>query len=291
MGIADDIYTVQGHSDLSRDPRLDKLASTVQRIGRNRQGLDVFAVTAGTLVATDAAEAGSTTSVINATTHSADRGDIIRFTSGTYSGEIATVYDTTLNAIILSQTFPTAIATGVTFEILSPTVLKTDPTTGGLSVAIATPPTVNQGTASVSGPGWAMQFRGPLGLPTVNFNIAGIYEIPAVVVGDPVTGSPWNFISGRGLIQQKSTLNARLVVSALTTNQTLLPAQPLRCGATIFNNSTATLYIKYAPTASLSSWDDKLFPNQKLEVPFGTDAQIDGIWDAATGDAHVTEFY
>jgi hypothetical protein len=118
-----------------------------------------------------------------------------------------------------------------------------------------------------------------------------VWEIPVSIIGDPNTGSPWAFISNRGLIQFKSTAVARLVITASITSVTLLPAQTLRSGASIFNNSTAILYIKYGATASLSSWDDKLFPNQKLEVPFGIDTIIDGIWDAAVGDAHVMECY
>jgi hypothetical protein len=157
--------------------------------------------------------------------------------------------------------------------------------------AVAGTVTANQGAPLVSGTGWRVTEYGTAGLPGFYFNIFGLFELPTVIVGDPNTGSPWAFISNRGLIQFKSTAVARLVVAASVGSVNLLPAQPLRSGATIFNNSTAILYIKYGATASLSSWDDKLFPNQKLEVPFGTDTIIDGIWDAAVGDAHVTEFY
>ncbi len=160
-------------------------------------------------------------------------------------------------------------------------------TTGAVSGTV----TANQGTPLGAGTGWRMTEYGTVGLPNVYFNLFGVWEIPVSIIGDPNTGSPWAFISNRGLIQFKSTAVARLVITASITSVTLLPAQTLRSGASIFNNSTAILYIKYGATASLSSWDDKLFPNQKLEVPFGIDTIIDGIWDAAVGDAHVMECY
>lgn len=160
-----------------------------------------------------------------------------------------------------------------------------------VNVTFPTSPTVNQGTPAASGSGWRVGFYGPTGLPTVNFNIAGVYEVPAVVVGDPFTGSPWNFISGRGLVQQRSTLSAHASVAASATNVTLLADQPLRSGGTIFNDSTATMYLKLGATASATSFTSIVRGNQYYEIPFGYTGIVDAVWASATGNARIAEFY
>ncbi len=207
MGSSDDIFTVQGHSDLSRDPRLDKLPATVQRTGVNRQSLDVSAALAYAPIGTDAAEAGSTSSVINATAHAAKRGDLIRITSGTFSGDLAHVYSVTTDSISLGQTFSGAIAAGVTFEILRLSFLRAA-ADGTLAATLSTSPTVNQGLPAASGIGWRSTEYGTTGLPNAYFNIFGVLEIPTTVIADPFTGSPWSFLNSAGGIHGSTAHDA-----------------------------------------------------------------------------------
>jgi len=92
---------------------------------------------------TDAAEAGSTTTVINATAHSARVGDVIQFTSGTATNLDAwsPVSAVTANTITVSHAFPSTVAASDGFYILRPRPLYTsDPrltgTWAGLQVSI-----------------------------------------------------------------------------------------------------------------------------------------------------------
>lgn len=77
-------------------------------------------------------------------------------------------------------------------------------------------------------------------------------------------------------------------VAGNASNVTLLAANGARKGATIYNDSTAILYVKLGVTASSSDFTVKLQPDQYLEVPFGYIGQIDGIWASATGNARIT---
>lgn len=94
--------------------------ATVEPVRGQQRGLSVNAHVYVYIVTSDAAEAGSTTSIINATANVARVGDIINFTSGAFLNTEVKVEAVTANTITLVQDMPSAIATGVTFEILRP---------------------------------------------------------------------------------------------------------------------------------------------------------------------------
>jgi len=73
------------------------------------------------------------------------------------------------------------------------------------------------------------------------------------------------------------------------TNQTLLAANANRIGASIFNASTALLYVKLGTTASLTSYTVRISTNGYYELVDGYTGRIDGIWATAQGFAYVTE--
>ena len=63
---------------------------------------------------------------------------------------------------------------------------------------------------------------------------------------------------------------------------------------TIYNDSSAVLYVKFGATASTSSFTVKLNAGDYFEFPRGRDGSIytgvvHGIWSSATGSARVTE--
>lgn len=68
--------------------------------------------------ATDAVEANSTETVINATAHAAKVGDLIRFTSGTFDGKEVSVIAVDTNTITIAETLSAAPNTADTFQIL-----------------------------------------------------------------------------------------------------------------------------------------------------------------------------
>jgi hypothetical protein len=78
-------------------------------------------------------------------------------------------------------------------------------------------------------------------------------------------------------------------VSGATSSTTLLAANSGRLGATIINDSTADLYVKFGSSASTTSYTVLLTGGDYYEVPFRYTDIITGIWSVATGAARVTE--
>lgn len=100
--------------------------------------------------------------------------------------------------------------------------------------------------------------------------------------------------SGRTLITQKSPTGTLTSVASSATSVTVLAANSARLGATIVNESTQTLYVKFGATASATSYTVILVgasaaPYAYYEVPFGYSGRIDGIWASTNGNARVTE--
>lgn len=85
-----------------------------------------------------------------------------------------------------------------------------------------------------------------------------------------------------------STITAPTVAAA-NTNGTILAANPLRQGATIYNDSIGNMLVKYGATSSATSFTDRLPPQARHTVDFGYVGIIDGQWDIANGVARVTE--
>jgi hypothetical protein len=86
-----------------------------------------------------------------------------------------------------------------------------------------------------------------------------------------------------------SSISASSTIAAATTNNTILAANSNRKGATIWNNSTANLYIDFDSSASASDYAVKISAGGYYEMPFSYTGIISGIWDAANGNALVRE--
>lgn len=108
----------KGYTSQEKDDRLKPQFSTVEPVRTLQNGLSVLSHSTVYEVGLDAAEAGSTTSVIVATSHAALKGDVIRLTSGALSGREIKVNEVAVNSITLAETLPSAVAAGVTFQIL-----------------------------------------------------------------------------------------------------------------------------------------------------------------------------
>lgn len=90
--------------------------------------------------------------------------------------------------------------------------------------------------------------------------------------------------------EPKASTASHTNVSASASNVTLLSSNANRLGATIYNDSTAVLYVKLGATASTTSFVTKLYQDDYYEVPFNYTGIIDGIWASATGAARIVEF-
>jgi archaellum component FlaF (FlaF/FlaG flagellin family) len=88
-----------------------------------------------------------------------------------------------------------------------------------------------------------------------------------------------------------TTSNAtQSIVTAVTTSTVLLAANTTRRGATIFNDSMATLYVNFAATANATdSYVVPLESKAYYEIPFAWTGVISGIWSAANGNAQIYE--
>lgn len=96
-------------------------------------------------------------------------------------------------------------------------------------------------------------------------------------------------LQGRQIVASKAATGTLANVAGSATSVTVLASNTARLGATIYNDSTAILYLKLGATASSTSFTVKMQPDDYYEVPAGYTGIIDGIWTSATGSARVTE--
>lgn len=110
-------------------------------------------------------------------------------------------------------------------------------------------------------------------------------------------GATWDRMVGdtTGInVRQKASTATLSNVAASASNVTLLSANTARIGATITNDSSALVYIKFGTTASTTSYTVVLAgaasaPFSYYEVPAGYTGRIDAIWASAAGNARITE--
>jgi hypothetical protein len=98
------------------------------------------------------------------------------------------------------------------------------------------------------------------------------------------------FRSSGSITPQTSSTAAATAVSASTTAGTVLAANSDRKGATIWNASTATLYLEMGSTVSSSDYAVALAAGDYFEVPYGYTGLVSGVWTAANGNAMVREY-
>lgn len=127
--------------------------------------------------------------------------------------------------------------------------------------------------------------------------------VAALVVRDDalttLTPADGDFVAQRvdsiGALWTRDTDPATGTTSAVAdaaTSTTVLASNAARRGATIWNDSTAVLYLLLGSgTASATNCTVKLIADAFYEVPFGYTGIISGIWASdASGSARVTEF-
>lgn len=112
-------------------------------------------------------------------------------------------------------------------------------------------------------------------------------EIAEVKSANPTTGLAGLVVRTRDRATSTATLAN---VAGSVTSVTVLAANAERIGATVYNDSTATLRLKFGATASATSFTVLLFANQYFTLPAGYTGLLDGIWESAAGNARVTEW-
>lgn len=91
--------------------------------------------------------------------------------------------------------------------------------------------------------------------------------------------------------EQRSSTATLSNVASSASSVTLLSSNANRLNATIFNDSTQVLYVKFGATASATSYTVQIAANGYYELPVSNiyTGIIDGIWASANGNARVTE--
>jgi hypothetical protein len=100
--------------------------ATIEPTGKEQYGLTVNARVFLYQFASDIVEAGSTTETIVATAHVAQKGDVIRFTSGALSGREVKVIDVSANLITVSDELESVPAIADAFFIMRPRYAQVD---------------------------------------------------------------------------------------------------------------------------------------------------------------------
>ncbi len=126
---------------------------------------------------------------------------------------------------------------------------------------------------------------------TIATDDVGGVQYQRVKVAHGADGSATDVSSAAPLptVQQADTPSVTSV-SAATSATTILAAAAGRRGASVYNDSTAVLYLKMGTAASTTSFTVKMGPAQLYEFPLPVyTGQVTGIWAAANGAARVTE--
>ncbi len=121
---------------------------------------------------------------------------------------------------------------------------------------------------------------------------------PRVVIGDDngplakVTNanpSATDYALATRNIPIKTTTGTTNSVASVIINTVLAASNAARNGLTVYNDSTANLYIKLGTIASTIDYTLKMEPYSYFELPYSYTGEIDGIWDAVNGSARITE--
>jgi hypothetical protein len=103
-------------------------------------------------------------------------------------------------------------------------------------------------------------------------------------------GSPWAVSGTLTTSPTTSSTPVRTSVAGSASSGTILAANGNRRGATIYNDSTAALYLAFGGVGmSSSNFTVKIASSGYYEVPFSYTGVISGVWESATGSARVTE--
>lgn len=102
-----------------------------------------------------------------------------------------------------------------------------------------------------------------------------------------------NFVNGSMSLVTSTTNGVLTSVASSITSVTLLASRDARKSASVYNESTATLYISLNPVTTLTSYTAQVPPQGLYEVPnpgLYTGA-ISGLWSLANGFARITEVF
>lgn len=108
--------------------------------------------------------------------------------------------------------------------------------------------------------------------------------------GDSFTVAGAGDLGASQMVQlMKAGIATHSNVSGANASTLLLAAAPARKGVSIWNDSAAILYLKYATGASATSCFVKLIADAYWEMPVIWTGVVYGFWASATGAARIVE--
>tara|TARA_R110000868_G_scaffold148399_7_gene370319 strand:- start:70 stop:1002 length:933 start_codon:yes stop_codon:yes gene_type:complete len=183
----------------------------------------------------------------------------------------------------------TVAVTGVATELTLASVDTKTPALGQALAAYSVPVILPSATITTLTPPAAIS-----GFATDTKQSDGTQKSQIVDGSGNVIGSTTNALDVNiqsGSISEKPITAATLTnVTSSATTATILASNSNRRMATIYNDSTSALYLKYGATASATSYTIKMEAGAYYELPTPVyTGVLDGIWISANGFARVTE--
>lgn len=179
--------TIRGFPDQKKTGSTDAAGGqqyvTVGPCRQQQNALDVIAHCYHQEIGTDAAEAGSTTTSVVATSHAALVGDVISFTSGALNTLEVRVKAVATNAITLAETMSAAPAAADTFKILRPKFAEVD-SAGRIDVAVTFSNDTDYGVVGANTLRTAAQIGNATGAADFNDGNSGAQTLRVVVATD-----------------------------------------------------------------------------------------------------------
>jgi len=219
----------------------------------------------------------------------------VELTTGVLSANPGYFYRIASFNALLIRFRATAFTSGTAVITFLPTAFASDPAPANQAATVAV-----SGTTSLT-PGVAAANLGKAEDAAHTSGDTGVFALGvrndnlATTYGNDQDYAPIAVdLNSRVMVAQKTATATLSNVAGSATSVTLLSANSSRIGATITNDSSAVLYIKFGTTASTTSYTVVLAgaasaPFSYYEVPAGYTGRIDGIWASAAGNARVTE--
>jgi hypothetical protein len=189
---------------------------------------------------------------------------------------------------VASLPLPSGAATETTVDAINdklPAALGQTTKTGSLAVTIAS----DQDALAVT----AAALPLPSGAATEATLSAASAKLPASLGQKTMANSMSVAVaSDQGTLPVKETRASTAAVtsvSAAVADTSLLAGNSNRLGAAVFNDSTASLYLKLGTGASTTSFTILLNRYDYYEIPWPYTGAVNGYWSSATGSARVTE--
>jgi len=194
-----------------------------------------------------------------------------------------------LSAPVVIASNQSAIPVTLTSTTITGSVAVTGPLTDAqlraTPVPVSLTSTTITGSVAVTGPLTDAQLRAS----AVPVSLASTTITGSVAVTGPLTDAQLR-ATPVPTKELRATVNTRSSVAGAAVDTVILTSNVNRLGATVYNDSSAVLYLALGTAAaSTSDYTVQMVSGAYYEVPFAYTGGIRGIWASATGNARVGE--